>query len=187
MRPDIIGYGAEIFADGARIPCLLQDNAQVFFAFTPISFTIFRCRIIARREVGRAAASSFQHLIPIEREKVAIFARSPGKGIDPVETEDVIDTKKMETAPHAPGALAPPIEILLAHRIPAKKRNAPVLSPFLGELVVLEIRFRRRPTAPIQPEFIAARKNIRAVITDAEWNVAHESDLPLFRVGFDRR
>src|SRR5713226_810455 len=138
MRPDIIGHGAEIFSDGARIPRLLEDNAQAFFAFTSISFTILRRRIIARREVGSAAGSPFQHLIPIEGEKVAIFARSPGEGVDPVKTKDVINTKEMKAAPHAPDALPPPIEIPLAHRIPAKKWNAPVLSPFLGELVVFE-------------------------------------------------
>ncbi len=93
----------------------------------------------------------------------------------------------MKGAPHAADALPPPIEISIAHDLPAEKRNAPVLPPFLRELVVLEIGFGRGAAGPIQRKFIAPCKNIRAVITHPERDVAHERDTAFFRVGFDRR
>src|SRR6266487_1243922 len=68
---------------------------------------------------------------------------------------------------------APPLKIVRAHYAPAVERNAPVLSPFLRKRVVLEIWLGRRATEPIEQEFIRAGKNVGAVITDTEGNVAH--------------
>src|SRR5204863_9770677 len=74
-----------------------------------------------------------------------------------------------------------------SHGRPAIERNAPVLSPFLGEFVVFEVRFRWSATAPIERELLRSRENIRAVVADAEWNIAHQRDPFLFRVVSDSR
>src|SRR4051812_12621041 len=80
---------------------------------------------------------------------------------------------------------SPPLKIIGAHRAPAVQRNAPVLSPFLCERVILEMRLRRSATEPIEQKFIGTRENIGAVITDSERNVAHQRYTALFRVRFD--
>src|SRR5260370_27740229 len=46
------------------------------------------------------------------------------------------------------------------------------------------MEFWRRAARPIEREFIRAREDIRAVITDAERNVPHERDAPLRGVRF---
>ena len=85
----------------------------------------------------------------------------------------MIDAKEVKNTPNGTYAHAPPVEIVRAHPVPAIKRNTPVLSPFLRELVVLEVQFRRRATGPIKREFLWPRENVGAVITDAKWNIAH--------------
>src|SRR5262249_2624447 len=80
---------------------------------------------------------------------------------------------------------APPLKIVGAHRGPAIEGNAPVLSPFLREHVVLEVRLGRSATEPIERKFIGARKNVGAVITDAEGNIAHQRHTALLRMRFD--
>jgi hypothetical protein len=82
-----------------------ENNAQVFFAFTPIRLAIFRGRIVVRGEMRRASASSFQHLVPIERKKFLVASWPPGEGIDPIKSQHVIDAEKMKAAPHAAYAL----------------------------------------------------------------------------------
>src|ERR1700732_1612827 len=99
----------------------------------------------------------------------------------------MIDAEKMKAAPHAAHALPPPIEISIAHDIPAEKWDAPVLPPFLRELVFLEIGFGRGAAGPIQRKFVWPRKNVRTVVTNPEWDVTHEGDAALFGVGFDGR
>src|SRR4029077_5619586 len=78
-----------------------------------------------------------------------------------------------------------PLKIVRAHCAPSVERNAPVLTPFLGERVVLEERLGRRATKPVEHEFIRARENVGAVVTDAKGNVAHQRHTALFGVRFD--
>src|SRR5439155_17938010 len=100
----------------------------------------------------------------------------PRKCVDPIKSEHVVDAENVEDSFHTAHPLPPPGEILRAHRRPVINRNAPVLSPLDRELVIFEIRFRRRASRPIEMENLPLRENIRAVITDTEGNVAHESD-----------
>src|SRR5438132_104708 len=109
------------------------------------------------------------------------------KCVDAIKAQNVIDAKKMEAASNTADALSPPIEVAVTHYVPVKKWDTPVLSPLLGELVVLEMGLGRRAPAPIERKFVPSRKNIGAVIIDAEWNVAHQRDAASFGVGFDRR
>ena len=88
----------------------------------------------------------------------------------------MVDAENVEDSFYAAHTLAPPGEILRTHRRPVINRNAPVLSPLNRELVIFEIRFRRCAPRPIEMENLPLRENIRAVITDTEGNVAHESD-----------
>ena len=135
----------------------------------------------------RSTSGSLEHLVPFQRKKFLVPPRTPGKGVDAVEAEHVIDAKKMEAAPDAADTLPPPIEIPATHHVPVKNWDSPVLSPFLSELIVLKMGFRRRATAPVMRKFIRPRENVRAVIIDAERDVAHQCDAASFGVGFDRR
>src|SRR5581483_985241 len=133
----------------------------------------------------RAAARFLQHFLAGERKKFLIPRRPPRKSIDAKEAEDVIDAEDVENLAHAAHALPPPGEIVRPHRLPVVKRNAPVLSPLDRELVVFEIRLGRRAAAPIQTEVVRPAKNIRAIQTNTERNVAHQGDAALVRVTAD--
>src|SRR5262249_39195859 len=91
----------------------------------------------------------------------------------------------MKNPPGAAHPFAPPLKIVPAHDAPVIERNAPVLSPSLCKSVVLKNWLWRRPPEPVEHEFIPAREDIRAVVTDAEGNVAHERDGALLRIRFD--
>src|SRR5262249_19857579 len=97
----------------------------------------------------------------------------------------MIDTKEMKNAPDGSHTLAPPFEVAPAHFVPMIERDAPVLSPFLRELVIFEVRLGRRTTAPIEHKFIGPRKNIGAVIANAKWGITHKSDPALFGIRFN--
>ena len=97
----------------------------------------------------------------------------------------MIDPKKVEDAADAAHPLPPPIEIVCAHRIPPIKRDAPVLSPLLSELVIFKIRLGRRSAAPIEHEFVRPREDIGAVITHSKRNVAHQRDSALLSKRID--
>src|SRR5260370_25231860 len=97
----------------------------------------------------------------------------------------MIDAKQMKNAPDGTHTLAPPFEIVRAHTVPAIKRNPPVLPPFLGKLVVLEVVFGRRATGPVEREFIRPRENVSAVITDTKWNIAHQRNFASFSIRFN--
>src|ERR1700736_1962242 len=137
-------------------------------------------------EMRCAAAGSLKHLIPVERKEFLVLLRAPRKGVDAVKAQNVIDAKKMEAASNTANTLSPPIEIPATHYFPVKKRNAPILSPLLGELVVFKMRFRRRASAPIERKFTGPRENVRAVMIDAKWDVAHQRDTSPFGVRFGR-
>src|SRR5205823_14112916 len=125
---------------------------------------IVRGRTVRRMALGRPTSGSLKHLVPCQRKKFFVPTRTPGKGVDAVEAEHVIDAKKMEAAPNAADPLSPPIEIPATHHVPVKNWDAPVLSPLLSEPIVLEMRFRRGTAAPIEREFIRPRENVRAVV-----------------------
>src|SRR5207249_11345942 len=127
-----------------------------------------------------------KHLVPVERKKFSVLLRPPRKCVDAIKTQNVIDAKEMEAASNTADALSPPIEVAVTHYVPVKKWDAPVLSPLLGELVVLEMGLGRRPPAPIECKFVPSRKNIGAVIIDAERNVAHQRNVARFGIRLDR-
>src|SRR4030095_9115678 len=132
-----------------------------------------------------AAAGSFEHLMLVERQEFAISFRAPRERIYAIKSLDVIDPEQMKDPSSAAHPFAPPLKIIGAHRAPAIERNAPVLTPFLRERVVLEERLWRRATEPVEQKFIRARENVGAVITDAEGNVAHQGHTALFGMRFD--
>src|SRR6266404_954758 len=87
----------------------------------------------------------------------------------------------MEDPFNAPNSLPPPLKIAASHCVPAIKGNAPILSPLLRELVVLEVSLRRRATRPLKRENVSMRKHIRAVIADAKRDIAHQSNAAFLR------
>src|SRR5262249_54778203 len=125
--------------------------------------------VITGDEMRPVAAGSLQHLVPIEGEKLPVLPRPPRKGIDAIKSLNVIDPEEVKDAPDSAHPFAPPLTIVRAHGAPAIERNA----PFLRERVVLKGRLGRRAARPIKQEFMRARENIGAVVTDAERNIAH--------------
>src|SRR5438034_9445624 len=107
------------------------------------------------------------------RRDCLVPRRSPWNRIEAIKPLYVNDPNTMENASVGTFPLSPPLYIVCAHVIPAIERDTPVLSPFLREWVVLEVRFGRRATEPVQDEFILAGENVGAAITDTEWNIAH--------------
>src|SRR6188472_4166259 len=91
----------------------------------------------------------------------------------------------MKDSPSGADPFSPPLKIIDTHSAPAIERNTPVLSPFLRECVILEMRLGRRATEPIEQKFAGTREHVGAVITDAERNVAHQRHAALLRVRFD--
>src|ERR1700730_8853604 len=132
----------------------------------------------------RTSSGPLQHLVPIEWKEFFVATRTPRKCVDAIKPEDMIDAKNVEGFANAPDALPPPGEIVCAHRVPLKKRNAPVLSPFLRELVVFEVWLGGRAPRPIEREFIRTSKDVGAVVTNAKGNVAHQGNAALFRKEF---
>src|SRR4029078_11299633 len=141
--------------------------------------------VVAWNEMRRMSARSFEHLMLIKRQEFFVRFGPPWEGIDAVKSLGVIDPEEMKHSSGTADTLSPPLEIVGAHGAPAVERNAPVLSPFLCERVVLEVWLWRRAAEPIEQKFIGARENIGAVITDAEWNIAHQRDAALLRMRFD--
>src|SRR5215470_13208636 len=88
----------------------------------------------------------------------------------------------MKNPPGTAYPFAPPLKIVRAHCAPAIERDAPVLSPFLRERIVLEMWLGRCTAKPIEDELIPARENVGAIITDAERNVAHQRHAALLRM-----
>src|SRR6202040_3288062 len=105
--------------------------------------------------------------------------------IDAIESLDVINPEKMKDPSGAAYPFAPPLKIGRAHCAPLVERDAPVLTPFLSERVVLEERLGRRATEPVEHEFIRAREDVGAVVTDTKGNIAHQRHTALFRMRFD--
>src|SRR5882762_6168628 len=173
-RPHVIGHGSEIFANQARVARFFQHCSQIFFALAAVRFAILRIEIIPRVKMRRLAVRSREHFVPIERQKFFVPPRPPRERVDPVKAKDMVDPEKMKTLTNAADALPPPVKISATHFIPAKNWNAPILSPFLGELIVLEMRFGRGAAAPIERKFVWPREDVPAVIADAEWDVAHQ-------------
>src|SRR5213080_3643204 len=91
----------------------------------------------------------------------------------------------MKSPPGRAHPFALPLKIVRAHCAPVIERDAPVLSPFLRERIILEMRLGRCPAKPIEDEFIRAGENVGAVITDAERNIAHERYAALLRMRFN--
>src|SRR6266545_5169366 len=168
-----VGRNGKVFADHAGGAGLVKNRAQIFFAVTLVRFAIFGCFVITRNEVGGMAASLFQHLMLIERKKLFVLSRPPGEGIDTIKPEDMVDSEQMKDVSGSVDALSPPSKTVRAHSVPPIKWNTPVLSPFLRERVVLEMRLGRSAAEPVEHEFIWPRENVGAVITDAKWNIAH--------------
>src|SRR4029077_10559507 len=157
----------------------------VFFALAFISFAVFRCFVVTRRKLRRTATSPLEHFLSIQREKLFVLPWSPRECVDAIKSKHMIDPKQMKNAPDGTHTLAPPFEIVRAHPIPAIKRNPPVLPPFLGKLVVLEVVFGRRAAGPVEREFIGPRENVGAIITDPKGNIAHQRNFAFFGIRFD--
>src|SRR5205823_6611955 len=98
------------------------------------------------------SSGSFEHLLPIQRQKFRVLLRSPWKCVNAIKTEDVIDAKDVEDPFNTPNSLPPPLKIAGSHCVPAIKGDPPILSPLLREFVVLEVSLRRRTTRPVQRE-----------------------------------
>jgi len=184
-RSHIIRNGAKVFANHARCASLCQSNAQIFLALPLIRVAVFGRFVVTWCEMRRATASSREHFLPIKRQKLFVLPRSPGKCVDAIKSEHVIDAKEVENASDGPYTLAPPFEVVRTHPVPAIERNPPILSPFLRKLVILKIWFGRCASGPVEREFIRPRENVCAVITDTEWNIAHQCNSAFFSIKFD--
>src|SRR5579864_1833310 len=137
--------------------------------------------------MGSAATGLLEHLVPFQVEKFFVALGTPWKRVNAVEAENVVDSKKVKAMSDRSNPFPPPIESAITHCRPAVERNAPVLSPPLGELVVFEMRFRRRAAGPIERKLFPPGKHIRAVVAYAERNIAHQSDAPLLGMILDGR
>src|SRR5207244_11098354 len=133
----------------------------------------------------RAASGSLQHLEPIEREEFLVPSWLPREAIDAIKSLDVIDPTKVKDAPHSAYSLAPPLKIVCAHLLPLIEGNTPVLAPSLRERVLFEVRFGRGATEPVEHEFIRARENVGAAITDHKRNIAHSRHAAFLGVRLD--
>src|SRR5205823_14079386 len=143
---------------------------------------VLRGIVVARYEMRSAAPRLLKHLVPIEREKLFVLPRPPRESVNAIKSQHVIDPKQMKNTLDRADAFAPPLKIVRAHPVPVIKRNTPVLSPFLGELIVLEVRLGRRAASPIEHEFIRPRENVGAVVADAKRSIAHQGDAASFSV-----
>src|SRR5438067_12604733 len=121
----------------------------MFFALAPVRLAGFPGRIVARIKLRKGAARPLAHLFPGERQHFGVARRSPRKSVDAIESEHVIDAKDVKDFAHAAHPPPPPIQVSRSHHVPAVKRNAPILSPFLGERVVLEVWLRRSDTRTV--------------------------------------
>src|SRR2546428_3378107 len=117
MWAHVVGDGPKIFTDDARDTSFFQHDAQILRAFAPIGFAILQGFVVARCEVRRPAVSSFEHLIPIEWKKLFVLSRPPGKRVNAIKSEHVIDAKKVKNSPDGTHPFAPPIEIPAPHHI----------------------------------------------------------------------
>src|SRR5207249_2163261 len=90
-----------------------------------------------------------------------------------IKSENMIDPAEVKRALDSADAFPPPLKIVRAHSLPAKKRDPPALAPLLRERIVFEVRLGRRATEPVQHEFVWPRKDVGAAIADSEWNIAH--------------
>src|SRR5436305_8657085 len=105
-------------------------------------------------KVGCPTVGLFEHLFPVELEKLLVLLWSPGERVNPVETKNVVDPKNPETVTSGANPPAPPVEIAPTHFFPVINWNAPVLSPFLGKLIVLKVSLGWRASAPIEHELL---------------------------------
>src|ERR1700693_852313 len=124
----------------------------------------------------RPAAACHEHLVPIQLEKLFVLPRAPGKRVDTIKTENVVDAEKMKAMGDRADSFPPPIETAILHCRPAIHGDPPVLSPFLSEPVVFEMRFRGCAAAPIERELLRPGEHVRTVIADTKRNVAHQRD-----------
>src|SRR5437667_11604000 len=141
---------SELLLNHSRRSAYGQYHAQILFAFASVVFGVFCCLIISRPVMRLSPDGFFQHLCLGQREKFRIPVWSPRKCVDPIKSEDVVDTENVEDSFYATDPLSPPGKILRAHRRPVIDRNSPVLSPLDRELVILEIRFRLCAPRPIE-------------------------------------
>src|SRR6266478_2261932 len=88
----------------------------------------------------------------------------------------MVNAVEMENFFDVVNSSSPPIEVAPAQFIPAIVRDAPILSPFLGERVNLEDLLRWCSAAPIQIEDGAVGPDIGAEAAHAKGDVAHEID-----------
>src|SRR5260370_36760553 len=89
-------------------------------------------------ETGKSAAGPFRRFLLREGQEFHIAVRRPWKRINPEEPQHVVNAVEMENFFDVMNSSSPPIEIAPAQFIPAIVRDAPILSPFLGEGVHLE-------------------------------------------------
>src|SRR5207248_1685131 len=114
-------------------------------------------RIIAWIKLRRRAIGPRPHFFLRQRKELLVPSRPPRERVDAIKPEDVIDAKHVEDSLHTAHPPPPPVQVSRSHHVPAIKRNAPVLSPLLRELIVLKVRLRRRAAGPVDRKFAAAR------------------------------
>src|SRR5688572_15258967 len=119
----------------------------------------------------------------VQREKLGVAIRRPGKRVNAEETQDVINAIKMKHLLNVANPRAPPLEIAPTQLDPAIIRDAPVLPPLLRERVDLERPRRRCATTPVEIEDATVRPHIRAVTSHAKGDVADQIDLLLRAIG----
>ena len=174
MRTNVFRHAAEVLANhfaGARSG---ENGAQPTVTIGAVGLSIFCRFIIAPSPLRQASACAFTGLLGREFEKFGIASRTPRKGVDAVESEDVVDAEQRENFRQLADALLPPREALLLHQVPAIERNAPVLAPALDEAIMLEHGLRGSAAEPLQVEKFRLKKDIGGVIGNANRDVAHQ-------------
>src|SRR5439155_16564720 len=108
-----------------------QHNTQIFLAVAFVRFAVFRRLVVTGNKMRSAAAGSLQHFALIELEKLLIPPRPPREGVHAIKSQNMIDTKEMKNASDRTDALAPRLEVVRAHSIPAIQGYDPVMSLLL--------------------------------------------------------
>ena len=149
VRANIFGHPAEVFGDDFCAFRSFENGAQADVAIVPVSRLIFDGIVGPQHPVWQVTAADRSGLLAGETDEFRVAFRPPWEGIDPIETEDVIEPENLKNPGQAGDPFLPPSESVRLHVVPAIERDAPVLAPLLEKGVVLAHALGRRATAPV--------------------------------------
>ena len=133
--------------------------------------------------VRQAPAGERTGFVVTEVQKFAIPLWPPGKAIDAVKTENVVDAEDVKNFGQLLHPALPPAEALGLHHIPAIEGNAPVLAPTLHKVVVFKIGLGWSTTTPLQIKLLWLEKHICTAPGNTKGHISHELHFFLCGIG----